>query len=189
MTTINELTQAPQTPIEEIDVVDLTQETPFSISCPYPSCGGFRLEAYEFPLHAQGFHMDEPQHYACPICGLDGGPKFLPTDKTNLINHIQHIHKDLLTSSATQQHYEIGVPTEEEILEVTNNAYEETKSEYVVFAFHDSTSPECGICYDSISTGQQALRVSCFCLYHSECALEWFKKKGTNECPVHTSSS
>ena len=44
---------------------------------------------------------------------------------------------------------------------------------------------ECAICLGEFEAGQAAMRMNCFCLYHSECICAWFAKSKKNSCPTH----
>lgn len=44
---------------------------------------------------------------------------------------------------------------------------------------------ECAICFEDFEGGQTVGRLECLCVFHDECILKWFHKKGAGKCPVH----
>lgn len=44
---------------------------------------------------------------------------------------------------------------------------------------------ECVICLENFNAGDSVGRLECFCVYHKQCILDWFARKGAGECPVH----
>jgi len=187
-------------------------DDPFKLICPYPGCGlGF--QASDFPIHAVKAHLSEPQqNYACPICSI--WETFTPSANTNLLQHVQHSHQDLIPKSNPPPPSTVSAPTPrvtpqkandlkspklaktsptkrtkkpKPTIETPDPQYTTLSSQYIVAAYTGVTAPfpECGICYEEILNGNQIARLSCFCLYHNKCAQAWFTKKGSPACPFH----
>lgn len=44
---------------------------------------------------------------------------------------------------------------------------------------------ECVICFEEFQPGDRVGRLECLCVYHEQCILGWFQRKGMGSCPVH----
>eukprot|EP01127_Copromyxa_protea_P011745 TRINITY_DN2979_c0_g1_i1.p1 TRINITY_DN2979_c0_g1~~TRINITY_DN2979_c0_g1_i1.p1 ORF type:complete len:356 (+),score=72.75 TRINITY_DN2979_c0_g1_i1:398-1465(+) len=60
---------------------------------------GKKYEARDFVTHVRAVHSQEGQGFSCPICGLLGAV-YAVGPQTNLIQHLQHGHPDIWSSSS-----------------------------------------------------------------------------------------
>lgn len=44
---------------------------------------------------------------------------------------------------------------------------------------------ECVICFEEFEPGDRVGRLECLCVYHEQCILGWFQRKGVGSCPIH----
>ncbi|CDK28576.1 unnamed protein product [Kuraishia capsulata CBS 1993] len=51
--------------------------------------------------------------------------------------------------------------------------------------FEEPKPEECVICLEDINPGDTVGRLECLCVFHYKCIMDWFERKGPNECPVH----
>eukprot|EP01088_Endostelium_zonatum_P022283 TRINITY_DN9430_c0_g1_i2.p1 TRINITY_DN9430_c0_g1~~TRINITY_DN9430_c0_g1_i2.p1 ORF type:complete len:367 (-),score=53.63 TRINITY_DN9430_c0_g1_i2:10-1110(-) len=58
-------------------------------------------------------------------------------------------------------------------------------SRYIVQVLEeDMKEGECTICFEEFKKGENIARLECFCIFHEDCVVEWFKKSN-NKCPLH----
>lgn len=156
---------------------------PFAITCPYPQCGR-RVEARNFPAHAFQTHASHVQNLACPICHLLGDKNYQVKTDTNLINHLQSSHSDLIGVDVPVP----STPKPKPKPKPVNRPVEypaDQPSDYIVHIPSIDSVDECPICYDILCKGVKVARLPCFCVYHQKCIEAWFTQKSARKCPLH----
>eukprot|EP01121_Diplochlamys_sp_Union-15-3_P013177 TRINITY_DN4050_c0_g1_i1.p1 TRINITY_DN4050_c0_g1~~TRINITY_DN4050_c0_g1_i1.p1 ORF type:complete len:230 (-),score=30.70 TRINITY_DN4050_c0_g1_i1:105-794(-) len=158
------------------------EHSPFLVKCPYVGCS-LEIEAMFFPAHVLANHSAGAQNYACPICAL-AGFEFTVKPATNLLNHIQSAHTDLVGNMAPSNFINL----DDDLLLTDLDDYvppsSEERLEGVV------TTPmqgECVICFESFQKGHNYVRLQCLCVFHKGCIEDWFTRK--KECPTHAKST
>jgi len=158
---------------------------PFTLNCPYPSCG-LRMEARLFPSHSFSKHSKDKQNYPCPICQLQGDTKYKVKPDTNLMTHLDTSHPDIVESpygSHTYINNYIPLPKPKPI-KGSKLQYSQP-SDYLVSIIQHDTLDECPICYEIFVKGIKIARLPCLCVYHQHCVEAWFRQKAARKCPLH----
>jgi len=182
-------------------------DTPFTMSCPYPNCG-MKLEARQFPSHAIKKHAQGRQDISCPVCNICNGANYQVNPDTNLITHLQHSHADLLENvypfmklqpikkppvhkhhKLPVQHFQPPVQTYQppvQTYQPPEPYYEPDQADdYIASYIKTDSNDECPICYELFSRGVVIARLPCLCVYHQTCIEAWFTKKDARICPLH----
>jgi len=161
-----------------------TLDGPFSLSCPYPSCG-LRMEARVFPSHTFQKHSKDKQNFSCPICYLQGDTKYKVKPDTNLMTHLQTSHPELLDSILGTETPAIISPKKPIIFHKKLQYPQKQPSDYLVQILQHDTKDECPICFEFMIKGNKIARLPCLCVYHQHCIEAWFKQKTARKCPFH----
>jgi len=169
--------------------IDPTTEGPFTISCPYANCGS-RVEARSFPKHAFQTHTKHKQDISCPICQLQGDTGYQIKNDTNLLNHLQTSHVDLIEPKLTTRKLPISRNIRNIIKPPTPNTTTveyplDQPSDYLVTISKCDSEDECPICYEFLIKGVKIARLPCLCVYHQTCIESWFTQKTARKCPLH----
>jgi hypothetical protein len=77
------------------------------------------------------------------------------------------------------------IPDSEKEFDLKNTSFGSSFSKLVLRESEQFSPVECPICFVEFAGGQSAIRLDCFCLFHTDCATAWFEKKGSQECPTH----
>ena len=90
---------------------------------------------------------------------------------------MREVHSDLIPSWTDVPLSQSGVIDINKIV-VGCATIEETLEEAI-------PDKECTICFDTFEEGDKIVRLDCWCIYHKDCAQEWFDKVKQTACPVH----
>lgn len=169
-----------------------------SIKCCYKVCPLTHLEPREFAIHAVNLHVYDDQKHSCPICSSLGFGKYTVNEKTNLLEHLQSVHLDLLIPDQTlyaQEEDEVLFEEEDEFIynpedfaridiPVTLPDAKSVGSTYIEMLVEtELLGKECPICFDEFIKDAAIVRMDCFCVFHKTCIDSWFQK--LKKCPLH----
>lgn len=171
------------------------QHNPFLLRCPYMGCG-HRMEAKDFYGHALKNHKSEVQTYSCPICPMLGFPSYKPTSSSNLLNHLQKYHGDMLfhhssgksEKSADEIVSEFDpslIADDQDLPDILSleTAKQNVGGQYLEETLKSPRTGECEICFDEYRVGDVVARMDCFCVYHKKCIDAWLGRG--HKCPLH----
>lgn len=120
---------------------------------------------------------------ACPICVLFyGWDDSRPSG--NLLAHLRQTHPEMdgASRSAAMQH----LPDNEADFDLDRASLGSSYARILLKESDTLTADqECPICLVEFAPGQSAVRMDCWCLYHSDCLTAWWDKKGESTCPTH----
>jgi len=176
------------------DPPSLTEESPFGVRCPYPGCG-LSYEARFFPLHATKHHLDSPQNFPCPICILQGGTPYPVEKNTNLLSHLAKQHPDMISENMWdnppfppyfQDNIQPNMLPNPPQPNMATLFAPEQPDDYIAEISQENQTTECSICFMEYTKGDILARLPCLCLYHQKCIEDWFDKKKSRVCPLHS---
>jgi len=179
-----------------------------NVKCPYETCpqsspqqqqqqspsrSRSTINVADFPSHVVLYHSsDSNQKFACPFCALFYcDDHYQVSVKTNLLQHVQNSHSDLLgerfptQQSGTNQRQP---PAQQSGTNQRQPISPMKPSLVVAFRYRNekltSSCPgECSICLEDFQKEQWLTRCDCFCCFHKECMEQWLKKNYS--CPNH----
>ena len=122
-------------------------------------------------------------------------PDLLPNNSISLPNNSDYdfdfdfpddnnVNNDPSSATSTNSH---SSPTNSNSNSNSNSNQDNSNvgSRYVVQVLEeDMKEGECSICFEEFKKGESIARLECFCIFHQECVINWFKKSN-NKCPLH----
>lgn len=110
----------------------------------------------------------------CPICvaffAVDPGT----VQPASLLLHLRATHRDMEGASASiYGNVEPFAPPSPEHY----SGPMEIGNDFTSFRLTAAMQVECLVCLDEFETGQEVIRMECFCLFHKDCVSSWWHKK------------
>jgi len=168
--------------LSEEEEMQADYDTEFTVKCPYPACTQQFLDAARFILHARENHSTCDQKIGCPLCFIETNSAFTPNEKTNLLQHLNSTHGELLQIQAALEASKKSL--EDHRTYLTKRETEiptKVSGHYTLQKLEENIERECAICFEEFEKGQSVAWLECFCLYHETCINAWYAKKKMNK--------